>query len=489
MASGAIWWIRRDMRLDDNPAAQRAMRAVAMIPLYVHSPSEEGAWPLGGAQKWWLARGLKVFAASLAANGSRLVVLEGEHAKVIVDLARSVGATEVCWTRRLDPAGIAQEHRVEEALDKAGISWSSSLSNHLVDPDDIVTQTGNPYQVYTPFAKNLRARGKPSPPKPSPLKPCPSKSVRLDVFPSVTGAPAGVAIETLGLEPSRNWADGFQAMWTPGEAGAQRRLALFVESGLAHYPSGRDEPAADGSSLLAPHLAFGEIGIRRIWHAAANSKSAPPESIDKFHAELLWREFATHVLFHFKHTDLKPLRAEYAKFPWRDDQAALVAWQRGRTGYPLVDAGMRQLWQTGWMHNRVRMVAASFLVKHLLLPWQDGARWFWDTLVDADLANNSLGWQWAAGCGADAAPYFRIFNPTMQAEKFDGEAAYIKRWVPELAGLPAKQAISPWNAPLLWRDSAPLTLGEAYPPPVVDHVFARQRALAALTSVSRSAAK
>ena len=277
-------------------------------------------------------------------------------------------------------------------------------------------------------------------------------------------------------------------MWTPGEDTARTRLGAFSSDALARYPVGRDEPASDGSSLLSPHLAFGEVGIRRVWHGAAASTNSPAESTDKFHAELLWREFATHVLYHFPKTDLAPLRPDFVRFPWRNDPEALKRWQQGRTGYPLVDAGMRQLWHTGWMHNRVRMVVASFLVKHLLLPWQDGARWFWDTLVDADLANNSLGWQWAAGCGADAAPYFRIFNPTAQAQKFDSDAAYIKRWVPELKGVPAKIALEPRSATLLPGFGGRTAAEEGYCLPMVDHAMARDRALAALASISKAKA-
>ncbi len=474
MAIRTIWWVRRDLRVDDNPTLQRALRSDALLPVYVHSPSEEGPWPLGGAQKWWLARSLASHGAALERLGSRLVIVEGEAARVLSDLARAFDAGEVVWSRRFEPTSLAQEARVEEALDRAGIAWSSYLANHLFDPDEIATQTGNPYQVFTPFSRNLRARPAPAQPRGAPA-----------ALPPSTGAPKGVAIAALDLEPKPDWAGGLRAMWSPGESAAQERLDRFASGALSAYPTGRDQPSADGSSLMAPHLAFGEIGIRRVWHTAAKSASSPAESTDKFHAELLWREFATHVLVHFKHTDLKPLRAEYGRFPWRDDAAALRAWQRGRTGYPLVDAGMRQLWSTGWMHNRVRMVVASFLVKHLLLPWQDGARWFWDTLVDAELASNSLGWQWAAGCGADAAPYFRIFNPTSQAEKFDADAAYIKRWVPELARVPAKFALEPWDAPPLALASAGVTLGEEYPRPIVDHAKARERALAALAAVSR----
>ncbi len=477
MSVKTIWWIRRDMRLDDNPTLQRALRSDALLPVYVHALDEEAPWQLGGAQKWWLARSLASLARALEQAGSRLVILEGETAKTLSDLARKLGASEVVWSRRFEPAALAQEARVEGALDSAGIKWSSYLANHLFDPEEIATQTGNPYQVYTPFSRNVRARGTPAQPKPAPAS-----------LPPVDGAPKGVTIASLGLEPKLDWAKRFPELWTPGEQGAQAHLKRFNDTALAAYPTGRDEPSTTGTSLLSPHLAFGEVGIRRVWHASAGAKGSPPASTDKFHAELLWREFATHVLVHFKHTDLKPLRPEYARFPWRKDAAGLKAWQRGQTGYPLVDAGMRQLWGTGWMHNRVRMVVASFLVKHLLLPWQDGARWFWDTLVDADLANNSLGWQWAGGCGADAAPYFRIFNPTSQAEKFDADATYIKRWVPELARVPAKFALEPWEAPPLALAGAGVTLGETYPNPIVEHGMARERALGALSTISKSKA-
>lgn len=477
MATRAIHWIRRDLRLDDNPALQRAAKADALLCVYIHSPEEESPWAPGGAQRWWLARSLAAHARRLEERGSRLVVVRGAADAVLADLAKRWSATEVVWSRRFEPAAIAQESRVEGALDRLGVAWSGLLSNHIVDPDEVATKEGRPYQVYTPFSRAVRARPAPAQPKPAP-----------STLPAGDGGPKGIAIDELGLEPTIDWAGGLRAMWTPGEAGAETRLATFVGAPLGGYPEGRDDPSIEGTSLLSPHLAFGEIGIRRVWHAAARAKGLPAESIDKYHAELLWREFATHVLRHFPHTDLRPLRPDYARFPWRNDAAALEAWKRGRTGYPLVDAGMRQLWHTGWMHNRVRMVVASFLVKHLLLPWQEGAKWFWDTLVDADLGNNSLGWQWSAGSGADAAPYFRIFNPTSQAEKFDPGAAYIRKWVPELGRLPAKAAIAPFDAPPLVLASAGVTLGDEYPRCIVEHGMARERALAALSAISKRAA-
>jgi deoxyribodipyrimidine photo-lyase len=470
-----IWWIRRDLRLDDNAALLRAALSDTMVPVFVDDEGGEGAWGLGGAQRWWVARSIASLAHDLAQRGSRLIVLRGRAAAELVSIARACNASEVCWSRRFEPAAKRQESEVEGALDQAGIGWSSFLSNHLFDPDEIQTQTGNPYQVYTPFSRNLRARGVPGTPREAPA-----------VLPPVGPAPAGLGADAMAYEPVPDWAGGMRERWTVGEAGARAALERFIGSGaLSDYPDGRDIPSVDGTSLLSPYLAFGEIGIRRIWREASQARGASAAGIDKFHAELLWREFATHVLHHFPRTEDKPLRAEFAAFPWADDRPSLRAWQRGRTGYPLVDAGMRQLWATGWMHNRVRMVVASFLVKHLLLPWQDGARWFWDTLVDADLANNSLGWQWAAGCGADAAPYFRIFNPTSQAEKFDAGGAYIRKWVPELARVPDKFIFAPWEAPATVLAAAGVRLGREYPEPIVEHGFARKRALDALAKVSR----
>jgi deoxyribodipyrimidine photo-lyase len=287
-----------------------------------------------------------------------------------------------------------------------------------------------------------------------------------------------------------DWAAGLRAAWTPGEAGAKDALARFLLEALPDYAEARDRMGVAGTSRLSPHLHFGEVSPRQIWHAAAalqwqGGKGGTARGAEKFVAEVGWREFAHHLLVHFPHTPDAPLRGEFARFPWREDPAARRAWQRGRTGYPVVDAAMRELWTTGWMHNRARMIVASFLVKDLLLPWQDGARWFWDTLVDADLASNTLGWQWTAGCGADAAPYFRVFNPVSQGTKFDGNGAYVRRWVPELARLPDGALHAPWDASPAELRAAGVSLGRDYPACIVDHAEARERALAALASLKR----
>jgi deoxyribodipyrimidine photo-lyase len=299
--------------------------------------------------------------------------------------------------------------------------------------------------------------------------------------------PASLQISKLGLEPKVDWAGGLRQTWRPGERGASRQMKAFLDRAIETYSTDRDRPDRRGTSRLSPHLHFGEIGVRQIWHAVRRHGAAADPS-EEMHAtylrQIAWREFSYHLLFHFPDTPRQALRPEFRRFPWRVDRKRLRAWTRGMTGYPLVDAGMRELWHTGWMHNRVRMLAASFLVKHLMIPWQEGAAWFWDTLVDADLANNTMGWQWSAGCGADAAPYFRIFNPVIQGEKFDPDGEYVRRWVPELTRLPNRWIHKPWEAPAELLSKAGVELGKNYPRPIVEHAAARKRALAALAARS-----
>jgi deoxyribodipyrimidine photo-lyase len=330
--------------------------------------------------------------------------------------------------------------------------------------------------VFTPFWRHCKALADPAEPLPAPT------ALRAPARP-----PTSQPIESLGLLPSLDWPAGLAAAWSPGEQGALCRLERFTSEALEDYSSRRDQPGAPGTSQLSPHLHFGEIGPRQIWHAVRRAAQAQGRNFSwrdsQFLAELGWREFAHHLLYHFPHTPEQPLRANFAQFPWRSSRVLLRAWQRGATGYPIVDAGMRELWRTGWMHNRLRMITASFLVKDLLLHWTDGARWFWDTLVDADLASNTLGWQWVAGCGADAAPFFRIFNPVAQGNRFDAAATYVRRWVPELAALPDRWIQEPWAAPAAVLDAAGITLGVDYPKPLVDHAAARQSALRAFASI------
>jgi deoxyribodipyrimidine photo-lyase len=386
-------------------------------------------------------------AEGLAALGSRLVIRRGSTTAALIDVAHAVGADAVYWTRRYEPAAAARDAAVAVALRAAGLEAVQKTGALLIEPEALSTAGGRPYQVFTPFARSAMQQMPPPKPRAAPAQ-----------IAAPPRWPSSAPIESLRLRPEKDWDRGFFPRWTPGEAGAHAALRAFCKRKLAGYAAGRDVPASDLSSRLSPHLHWGEISPRAVWHAteaaALTDRPGVAGAASAFERQLLWREFGTHLLHHFPHTDDAPLRSDFGRFPWRDDEVALRAWRRGRTGFPLVDAGMRELWTTGFMHNRVRMIVGSFLVKDLLLPWQEGARWFWDTLVDADLANNTLGWQWVAGCGADAAPYFRVLNPTLQAEKFDPQGAYITRWVPEV-GSPD------------------------YPRPIVDHKAARERALAA----------
>ncbi len=475
--TGTVLWYRQDLRTSDHPALAAACERGPVTPVFVWHPSGEGGWALGGAAAWWLDRSLRALDADLSRRGSRLIVRIGDPAVELADVARAVGAAAITCSRRHEPSAMVEEERVQSAIEATGLRFERRGSNLMFDPFEVRSQTGTAYKVFSPFWRACLARPAPDVPLPAPAR-----------IPAPAAWPAGTTVDALALRPRIAWDAGLAGTWTPGEAGAHARLEAFVAGPVRRYGDARDIPSVAGTSALSPHLHFGELSPRQAWHASlAASAGATPATVaqvEKFRAELGWREFGAHVLANFPRTSDDPLRPEFRRFPWRTDAAHLRAWQRGRTGYPFVDAGMRQLWHTGWMHNRVRMVVASFLVKHLLMDWMHGARWFWDTLVDADLASNTLGWQWAGGCGADAAPYFRIFNPVTQGEKFDPDGTYIRRWVPELARVPAECLHAPWEASPLALASAGVTLGEDYPRPIVDHARARAEALAALAAIS-----
>jgi deoxyribodipyrimidine photo-lyase len=467
------------LRLADNPALAAAVATgAAVIPVYVWSPADDGAWPPGAASKAWLARSLSALDAELRAAGSRLGVVHGNSTDEIPRLASALSATAVFAHRRHEPTAAAVDARVQKRLAELRIAFHRYEASLLFDPDAIRTRTGGPFQVFTPFWRACLALPSPSAPQSAPRR-----------WLSPRRWPESTALQDLRLLPGHPWAERMLSYWSPGERGARERLRAFCSGSLEDYATGRDRPAGDGVSRLSPHLHFGEISPRQIWHAVMDNQNLQRPGKNggdgpaAFLRELGWREFSHHVLRHFPSSDRKPLRPAFAAFPWARSRKHLQAWQRGMTGYPLVDAGMRELWTTGFMHNRVRMVVASFLVKHLLQPWQDGARWFWDTLVDADLAQNSLNWQWSAGCGADAAPFFRIFNPTAQAARFDPDGAYLRRWVPELSALPTRLLFAPWTASPVELRAAGVALGKTYPSPIVVHAFARARALAAFAAI------
>ena len=481
--SPSIVWFRQDLRLQDNPALHAALaRGGPVVPVYILDEAGEGRWPAGGAARWWRHRALAALAAALADRGSRLVLARGDSAAELKRLVRATGAGAVYRNLRYEPAVRARDARVEAELRAAGIDARSFGGALLHEPAAVANKQGRPFQVFTPFWRHCLTL-----PVAAPL------NLAAASLPAPAEWPRSLELEELDLRPRGGWDAGFGEVWEPGEAVAARRLKRFVADAMADYADARDRPGADGTSRLSPWLHAGELSPRQVWAAVRASSRAsgvfpPSRGAGVFLAEIGWREFAHHLLHHFPHTPEAPLRAEFGRFPWAADPggARLRAWQRGRTGYPIVDAGMRQLWRTGWMHNRVRMVVASFLVKHLRLSWTHGAAWFWDTLVDADLASNTLGWQWSAGCGADAAPYFRIFAPVRQGEKFDPDGDYVRRWVPELARLPAEHLHAPWTAPEGVLAAAGVRLGETYPRPIVDHATARAAALAALKQLRAS---
>jgi deoxyribodipyrimidine photo-lyase len=472
-----LMWFRQDLRLTDNPALHSAAESAGVIPVYIWAPSEEGAWAPGGASCWWLHHSLAQLHSGLLGLGSRLTLRSGaDSLRILLDLARECGATQVVWNRRYEPAAIARDTAIKTGLRNAGIESKSFNSALLHEPWTIKNKSDQPFQVFTPFWRHAKGLPEPSLPLPTPAR-----------IPAPTQWPPSLPLEGLEMLPKIDWASGFRRSWKPGAAAARTQLDAFLQQSFDGYSTDRNRPDLPGTSRLSPHLHFGEISPREIWDAVRRFAIERGQDTtwrdSQFLTELGWREFAHHLLYYYPHTPTQPLRAAYARFPWRDDAGGLRAWQRGATGYPIVDAGMRQLWQTGWMHNRVRMIVGSFLVKDLLLPWNEGAAWFWDTLVDADLASNTLGWQWVSGCGADAAPYFRIFNPVTQSTRFDPDGAYIREWVPELARLTDDWIHQPWEAPAGLLKDAGVNLGVSYPHSRVDHSMARARAMEALARI------
>lgn len=490
----AIVWFRQDLRLADNPALVAAHNFSAeIIPVFIWAPDEESEWPLGGASKWWLHKSLGELQKSLKENGGGpLIIREGGSLANLRSLIKEVGAGSVFWNRRYEPHIIERDAKIKSALQEEGCHVHSFNAALFHEPWTITNQSGRPFQVFTPFHKHCRKLE-----EPREVLEIPDFSAGKKESKSVALTVSSLCIDDLGLLPKIPWHLGMEESWTPGEAGAQAALDQFLRSAFGSYKEIRDIPGQKGTSKLSAALHFGEISPVQIWHriqeyaesgkAQGGVNSRWRES--HYITELYWREFSHHLIFHFPKTPTAPLRAQYEGFPWVEDEERLRIWQRGLTGYPIVDAGMRELWHTGWMHNRVRMIAGSFLVKDLLIHWLHGARWFWDTLVDADLAQNTAGWQWVAGSGADAAPYFRVFNPTLQGEKFDPKGAYIRKWIPELAGLPDKFIHRPFEADKRVLQEAGVTLGVTYPKPIVDHDEARRDALKAYSAVSQSAAK
>ncbi|WP_428374388.1 cryptochrome/photolyase family protein [Lichenicoccus sp.] len=487
--TAAIVWFRNDLRLSDHrPLTEARREAARVLAVFVLDRSAGGAWAVGGAALWWLHHSLAALSEAIRKAGGTLVLREGDAATIIPALAEQAGAASVHCGRSHEPALQELDRRVEQALARRAIALRSHRVSTLFDLDAIRTQSGKIYGVYTPFARTCRSLPDPDPPLPT--------VTRLQ---APRGAFASDRLEQWHLPPTRpDWAGGLRDTWTPGEAGAHDRMRRFLADHLEGYGSSRDIPGDErGTSMLSPHLRWGELSPVQVWHAARAAHAAAPgrkpdaggarSGFETFQNEILWHEFAAYLLHNNPAMPDEPLRAAYARLRWRRDPRGLQAWQRGLTGVPIVDAGMRQLWHIGWMHNRVRMITASLLTKHLLVSWQEGEAWFWDTLVDGDLATNSASWQWVAGTGTDSQPFFRIFNPVTQGRKFDPEGTYVRRWVPELGNLAPRWLHAPWEAPAAELDRAGIRLGQDYPKPVISLEAGRDRALSAFRNEVRAA--
>lgn len=468
--SPIVVWLRRDLRLGDNPAFSPSHgNDRVVVPVFIDDDGAGDGRPLGGAARWWRGRSLLALDRALRRCGSRLVLRRGTALDVLPALIGEIGATALSFNLSRHPTEAGDDARVTAALRSLGVEVLTHDANYLHDPMQLRTGSGAAFKVFTPFWNQLAARYQPPAELPTPK-----------ILPAPGRWPECIAIEEDQIIDS--WTEPLAATWQPGEAGALVRLECFAESALDQYAVRRDRPDAIGTSLLSPHLAWGEISVHEIWRRLRR------QSADKawpLLRQIAWRDFNMHLLADFPDLPWRPWQAKFAAFPAKDDAALLRAWRRGRTGFPIVDAGMRQLWSTGWMHNRVRMIVGSFLVKDLLLPWQRGEEWFWDTLVDADAAQNAANWQWVAGSGADAAPFFRVFNPMLQSRKFDPHGTYLRKWVPELARLPDAVIHEPWMADPEQLAEAGVTLDETYPLPIVDHGVARRAALAAYRNMGR----
>lgn len=468
-------WYANNFRVDDQAALAAAASRGAVVPVYVYEPHYKGTSALGSSTKWWVHQSLCTLADRLASLGSPLVLRAGDPAAELIALAKQAGADRVAFCASIEPDLQQREDEIEYRLSRAGLGVDRYPMHLLWPVGSVLTKDARPYQVFTPFWKTALKGDPPAEP--------------IDA-PSSLQAPAqpveGMRVDELGLLPQISWYAGLADRWTPGERGARERFGRFLKERIGAYQEDRNRLDIPGWSAMSAHIRFGEISVQRIWHTIARDPDwSHHKGKEHFLREVGWREFAQHLINHFPHTTHTPLRENFSQFPWVRDAGQLRRWQQGQTGYPVVDAAMRNLWREGWMPNRARMIVASFLCKDLRISWAEGMAWFWDTLVDADLGSNTLGWQWTAGCGADAAPYFRVFNPVSQGQKFDPRGEYVRRWCPELAALDASSIHAPWEAAPLELSAAGITLGKDYPRPMVEHKQARLDALAAFEQIKR----
>ena len=478
----ALLWFRDDLRLADHPALTAALaKGYAILPVYIDESPSPQLRPLGAASRVWLHHALTALDHEFKQRGSSLLIQRGEAQSVLKALIKATGAQALYWSRRYGEQERLIDSQIKNFARDSGLDTESFNAHLLVEPWQVTTKTGQPMKVFTPFWKAARALGESLPPLPTP------KTIPAPDLPSKTFKPLSIA--ALNLLPTKpDWATSMMPHWTISESGAWTRLTNFLEHGLQGYAEDRNRPDLENVSRLSPYLRFGMMSPRQIWHAAvaacaSDRSQASDKDLSSFQSELGWREFSYHLLYYNPDLANQNYQSRFNDFPWMDHPDHLTAWQSGLTGYPIVDAGMRELWQTGFMHNRVRMITASFLIKHLMIDWRQGESWFWDTLFDADCASNPASWQWVAGSGADAAPYFRIFNPILQGERFDPKGAYVRHYVPEIAALPNDLIHKPWTASPSTLAHCKIKLGHDYPLPLIDHGEGRDRALEAFKSL------
>jgi deoxyribodipyrimidine photo-lyase len=470
----SIVWLRQDLRISDNCALIEGLKNGEVLPIFILDDESAGEFALGAASKWWLHNSLKSLNESF---GGKLNFYLGDAAKILLKIIAENEVRAVYWNRCYEPFRTKQDSEIKILLKEKNIEAKSFKAALLWEPWQVLKSDATPYKVFTPFYRNgCLTKEAPRMPLPKPEKM------------NLLSDEKSQKLEDLNLLPKKNWHLPMEKIWQIGEEAAQTRLYEFLENGLKNYKEGRNHPNQNNVSRLSPHLHFGEISPNQVWYAAQAMliNDDLQKDVDHFLSELGWREFSNHLLFHFPTLPRQNFQEKFNKFPWIDNADLLKAWKLGQTGFPIVDAGMRELWQTGYMHNRVRMIVGSFLVKNLLINWHHGEDWFWDCLIDADLANNSASWQWIAGSGADAAPYFRIFNPILQGEKFDTEGEYTRRFVPELANLPKEFLFKPWQAPAQILQKAGVELGKNYPKPIIDIAASRDMALRAYAEISKT---
>lgn len=460
-----LYWHHLDLRLSDNPALYWAcQQKQPVLPIFIYDDQEGKPFPIGSASKWWLHHSLNKLQESYKAQSTQLLIRQGDTLTHLLQLVEKYDVNTVCWNRDRNPILRKRDEKIINELKAHDIRVHIESADLLYDHDIIRNKSGKPYAVFTPFWKNCLKEYIPVKPKPMPKVPAFKSKEK-------------TTIDSLNLLPEKSWDQAFYNLWEIGEESASKKINAYLKNDVHGYSKDRDFPSIDtGTSKLSTHLHFGEISPRQIWYMMIEKGF---KEADPFLRQLVWREFAHHFITHFPSAIDTSWHQRFKNFPWQTNKAWLKAWQKGQTGYPIVDAGMRQLWTTGWMHNRVRMIVGSFLVKHLLIPWQEGSHWFWDTLIDADIANNTLGWQWIAGSGPDPAPYFRIFNPYLQSAKFDPLGTYIRQWVPELQDAPTSILHDPTKATEKELRNCGIELGSNYPHPLVDHKSARDKAMQA----------